>query len=182
MVEFGNPLPPALVRFAAQGRKGRGSKVTAPLPLREGLGEGSDESRLLHHARAMRGQPTPAERKLWHALRNWQLDNLKVRRQVAIGRYVADFYCPPARLVIEVDGESHVDPSTDLIRDKWMRAQGLRVLHVWNDEVMTNLDGVLLLICDAAKAAPLPPAPSRKGRGSKIKAPLPLREGLGEGS
>jgi very-short-patch-repair endonuclease len=136
------------------------------------------------HARAMRRQPTPSERKLWFALRNWQVDGLKFRRQVLIGPYIADFFCPAARLVIEVDGATHAGSETDPRRDQWMRAQGLRVLRVWNNEVMGNLEGVLEIIRAAARE-PLPPAPSRKGRGRRFarsSSPPPLAGGgRGEG-
>ncbi|MBV9755441.1 MAG: endonuclease domain-containing protein [Alphaproteobacteria bacterium] len=132
----------------------------------------------------MRREPTPAERKLWSALRNWQVDGLKFRRQVPIGPYIADFFCPTARLIVEVDGDTHGKPNHDLRRDRWMHAQGLRVLRVWNNEVLSTLDGVLQHIRDAVRTAPLPPTPSRKGRGSKAAelAPSPCGRGLGEGS
>ncbi|MDQ2804354.1 MAG: endonuclease domain-containing protein [Pseudomonadota bacterium] len=112
----------------------------------------------------MRRQPTSAEQTLWRALRNWQIDGLKFRRQVPIGPYIADFYCPRARLVVEVDGATHADPLTDAARNEWMRVRGLRVLRLWNNDVMGNLAGVLATILSAARQT-LPPAPSRKGRG-----------------
>ncbi len=114
----------------------------------------------------MRREPTPPERNLWRALRNGQLNGLKFRRQVVMGRYIADFYCSPARLVIEIDGATHVDNPDDLNRDAWMASQSLRVLRFWNNEVMGNLNGVLLVI-QAAAGEPLPPAPSHKGRGRR---------------
>jgi very-short-patch-repair endonuclease len=119
----------------------------------------------------MRPEPTPPEQKLWYALRRRQVDGLKFRRQVPVGPFIADFYCPPARLVVEVDGATHSDSATDESRDAWMHAQGLRVLRVWNNDVMGNLEGVLAIIRAAARE-PLPPtlvcfaAQARKGRGS----------------
>ena len=88
-----------------------------------------------------------------------------------IGPFIADFYCPRARLVVELDGATHSDSHTDASRDAWMRAQGLRVLHIWNNGVMGNLDRVLAIIREAGRE-PLPPtsvcfaAQARKGRGS----------------
>ncbi len=110
---------------------------------------------LLDYARSMRREPTPAERKLWHALRNWQINGLKFRRQVPIEGYIADFYCPPLRLVIEVDGETHADSRTDAARDRWMQGQGLQILRVANTDVMSNLPGVLQAIASHA----ISPAP-----------------------
>ncbi len=99
---------------------------------------------LLKHARHMRRNPTPAERVLWRALRSKQLHGLKFRRQVPIGPYIADFYSPPLRLVVEIDGEAHAAaPEPDARRDAWMRAQGLRVLRFTNRDIRVNLEGVL---------------------------------------
>jgi very-short-patch-repair endonuclease len=75
-----------------------------------------------------------------------------------------DFFCPSARLVVEVDGWTHAEPEVDRARDGWLRAQGLRVLRIWNNEVMANRGGVLEVIRAAARETP-PPTPSRKGRG-----------------
>ena len=110
----------------------------------------------------MRREPTPPEQKLWFVLRRCQLDGLKFRRQVPIGPFIADFYCPPARLVVEVDGAAHSDSTTDATRDAWMLDQGLRVLRVWNNDVMGNLEGVLAVIRDAARE-PLSPLPQGEG-------------------
>jgi len=62
------------------------------------------------------------------------------------------------------DGGTHVKSSTDAIRDEWMQAQGIQLLRVWNNDVMMNMDGVLEMIRSFANG-PLPPAPSRNGRG-----------------
>jgi very-short-patch-repair endonuclease len=58
-------------------------------------------------ARQMRREPTAAEERLWGAVRNRRLGGLKFRRQVAMGRFVLDLYCPAAKLAIEVDGSVH---------------------------------------------------------------------------
>jgi very-short-patch-repair endonuclease len=113
----------------------------------------------------MRKEPTPAERKLWHALRNWQLDGLKFRRQMPIGRYIVDFYCSSACLVVEVDGATHTDSIKDHVRDAWLLTQGIHVVRIWNNEVMDNLSGVIATITAAAR--PPPPGPLPQGEGEK---------------
>ncbi len=95
------------------------------------------------------------ESALWHALRDRQLGGLKFRRQIVMGHYIADFYCASARLVVELDGITHVESDRDQRPDAWMQRQGIRVLRFWNSEVMSNLPGVLERILEAA-ARPLP--------------------------
>ena len=87
-------------------------------------------------ARAMRAAPTEAERKLWWHLRHRLLTpGTHFRRQVRIGRYVADFACHATRLVIEVDGGQHGTASAaDEARTKVLEANGYRVLRYWNNE------------------------------------------------
>jgi very-short-patch-repair endonuclease len=91
---------------------------------------------------------TPAEKKLWSLLRNNKLA-AKFRRQVPYGRYILDFYCVKARLVIEVDGDQHYTPEgkrRDAVRDATLRSDGLEVLRLRNDEVLSNELGVEELI------------------------------------
>jgi very-short-patch-repair endonuclease len=145
-------IPPPL----AGGGQGEGAAPATPEEAPRGL---------LLRARIMRREPTPAERVLWKALRDKHLHGLKFRRQVPLGPYIVDFYCSGARLVVEVNGVVHAESQTDPTRDEWLRAQGLHVLRFWNDEVLRNLDGVLTVIAETSRG-PLPPAPSRKGRGS----------------
>jgi poly(A) polymerase len=94
--------------------------------------------------REKRREPTPAEAKLWKALRRNQLDGLRFRRQHAIDRYIVDFYCPAARLVVEVDGPIHEATETeDLERQEALEKSGLRVVRFSNEEVMERLPGVV---------------------------------------
>jgi very-short-patch-repair endonuclease len=134
-----------------------------------GWGEGAEQlakASLVAHAKTMRRTAMPAERKLWQALRKHQLGGLKFRRQMPLGPFIADFYCSNARLVVEVDGVSHIDSPTDAIRDVWMKEHGIRVFRVSNlDDVLRNLEGILIAISRLC-SQPLPPTPSRKGRGS----------------
>jgi very-short-patch-repair endonuclease len=106
--------------------------------------------KLLTHAREMRRHQTAPETILWVALRNRQLAGLKFRRQMPLGPFIADFYCAEARLVIEIDGATHANPDIDRDRDAWMRNNDIRVLRFWNNEVTTNLLGVLARISEVA--------------------------------
>ena len=83
----------------------------------------------------MRHSPTPAEDKLWHALRNGKLAGFKFRRQRAIDRYVADFACTSTGLVIELDGSIHeTQQEQDAERQTWLEEQGYVVLRFMNIE------------------------------------------------
>src|SRR5262245_14031426 len=94
-------------------------------------------------ARALRRAMTDAERKLWFALRDRRLEGTKFRRQVPIGPYIADFVYFESRMVIEVDGGQHADSAHDAKRDRWFEANRFRVLRFWNNDVLSNIEGVL---------------------------------------
>jgi very-short-patch-repair endonuclease len=79
-------------------------------------------------------------------MRDRRFFGYKIRRQTPRGPYILDFVCFERRLVIEVDGGQHNGSASDEVRDAWLRAERFRVLRVWNNEVLTNLDGVLLEI------------------------------------
>ncbi|WP_083487601.1 endonuclease domain-containing protein [Pseudoxanthomonas dokdonensis] len=93
-------------------------------------------------ARQLRRDMTTAERRLWGVLQKRQLDGCRFRRQHPIGRYIADFACLEVGLIVEVDGGQHMDARSDRVRDAFLQEQGFQVLRFWNDEVLTNLDGV----------------------------------------
>jgi len=93
-------------------------------------------------ARDLRRGITPAERRLWSALRGRSLNGCKFRRQHPIGCFIVDFVCLERRLIIEVDGGQHAENPDDERRTAWLEAQGWRVLRFWNDEVRENLDAV----------------------------------------
>ena len=99
---------------------------------------------------------TDAERRLWSALRGRRFDGYKFRRQVPLGRYVADFVCFEHRLIVEVDGSQHNDSIRDAVRDLWLESQGFRVLRLWNRDVLLNLDGAMLSILAALRQPPHP--------------------------
>jgi very-short-patch-repair endonuclease len=112
---------------------------------------------------------TPAERVLWEALRDRRLGGLKFRCQHPIGPFVLDFYCPERRLVVEVDGGIHNEPDQaayDAARTEHLRAFGLAVVRVRNDEVYDDLPAALARIVAAAElvASPDAPVPGRKSR------------------
>ena len=80
-------------------------------------------------ARALRNQPTDAERRLWHFLRAQQRRGRKFRRQATIGTYVVDFVCFADKLIVELDGPQHLDPEAarhDERRTNWLASRGLR--------------------------------------------------------
>ncbi len=123
-------------------------------------------------ARCLRRDATPAEKKLWSALRAGNLDGFKFRRQQRIGPFVADFACQSARLVIEVDGDSHVAQiDYDARRTEFLAREGYRVLRFTNADVMDNLDGVCRAIELALAGRPSP------SHAAAPRGPLPLPQG-----
>jgi very-short-patch-repair endonuclease len=116
-------------------------------------------------ARALRQDMTEAEKRLWQMLRSRQTEGYRFRRQVPIGRFIADFVCPTARLIVEIDGGQH-DPSSyrEAERAEFLQNEGYRVLRFWNNEILENLDGVHHTIADALAASPPPSPPPSRGR------------------
>ncbi len=122
---------------------------------------------ILQRSRDMRHPLTPAESKVWRHVRNHQLGP-KIRRQHPIDRFIADFYCPQAKLIIEIDGDSHAEPDRaahDLERTSWLQAGGYTVIRFLNDQVVDDLATVLGIIrnkiteLSAAGECPSPLAP-----------------------
>ena len=100
--------------------------------------------RLKPLARQMRHEPTPAEDALWQRLRRNQLNGFHFRRQVAIERFIVDFICLKAHLIIEVDGSIHDHQQEyDEIRQDFLEAQGYRVIRFSNEQVLRGIDFVL---------------------------------------
>ena len=137
-------------------------------------------------AKEMRRAMTPAEERLWAALRRNQLDGLHFRRQQVISGFIVDFYCHAAGLVVEVDGPIHNEQAErDAERDRILTSRGLRVLRFKNEQVMQELEEVLRMISAACDLTPRPPSdltprpPSLGGKGEA--SPLPVGEGSGEG-
>ncbi len=95
---------------------------------------------------------TNAETILWRALRGSRFNGHKFRRQVPVGRYVADFLCVESRLIVELDGAPHERPEQQIHDDQrtaWLRAQGYQVLRIPNDIVIGGCDIALGLIRDS---------------------------------
>ena len=107
-------------------------------------------------ARRLRRDATDAEKLLWRALRE-TCPGWRFRRQHPIGRRIADFACPAAKLAIEPDGGQHLDNADDDARTADLAAFGYRVLRFWNNDVLDNTDGVIQRIIMALAASP-PPA------------------------
>ena len=112
--------------------------------------------KLNRRARSLRQHSTRAEWVLWLALRDRRLGGLKFTRQQPIGPYYVDFICREQRLVIEVDGGQHADSASDRRRDAYLNALGYRVIRLWNNEVLGNLEGVLQILASELKIAPHP--------------------------
>ena len=115
-------------------------------------------------ARKLRQNATDAERALWQQLRAARLDGHKFRRQAPIGRYIVDFVCFEARLVVEVDGGQHADRQRqDAQRTAWLASQGFRVLRFWNTEVLGHMEAVKEVMARACAEKPPLPNPLPQG-------------------
>jgi very-short-patch-repair endonuclease len=111
---------------------------------------------LKQNSRALRSGMTDAEQKLWYRLRRKQINGWQFYRQKPIGEYIVDFYCPAARLVVELDGSQHFEPlhqAADRQRDAFLENLGLRVLRFDNRQVLLEIDAVVETI------AGIPPGP-----------------------
>jgi very-short-patch-repair endonuclease len=122
----------------------------------------------------LRKSPTSGERALWQLLRKRQIAGHRFRRQVAIGPFIADFACLERRVVIEVDGSSHEEPTRrqrDVQRDRWIAARRFRILRLEDGEVLENpeasLDRIrefLGILAPAECTTPHPNPPPSRGR------------------
>ena len=108
----------------------------------------SNVPKLRTRRRVLRNEPTPQEIILWSRLKNEQL-GYKFRRQHSFGTYIADFYCREKSLIIEIDGSQHMEHEEyDSERTSFLKSQGLQVVRFWNNEINTNLDGVVTRIIE----------------------------------
>jgi very-short-patch-repair endonuclease len=100
-------------------------------------------------ARTMRSRPIDVERDLWWRLRRHKLDRLKFRRQHPVGRYIADFVCLEAKLIVELDGKQHQGSLSDVARTEDLVSMGFRVIRFDNESVRSDIGRV----CEAIRAA-----------------------------
>ena len=122
-----------------------------------------------HLARALRNNQTDAEKRLWHVLRNRQLSGFKFRRQYIIKPYIVDFICIEKKLIVELDGGHHAEQVVeDDKRRKFLEQKGYKVIRFWNNEVLSNMEGVLCVITKTLDIHPSPPpSPLSRERGNK---------------
>jgi very-short-patch-repair endonuclease len=100
-------------------------------------------------AKALRKTSTDVERRLWNLLQAGRFESMKFRRQHPIGRYIVDFVCLERKLVIELDGGQHNIPNgvaSDKARTAWLEKVGYTVVRFWDNEFLTNTNGVLEVI------------------------------------
>jgi len=129
------------------------------LPSRLGEGRRRLDPTLKQRAKAMRANPTPAEYRLWLALRVNRLSGWQFTRQTVIDRYIVDFASKAVGLVIEIDGDTHsAQERYDGARTDRLARLGYRVMRFSNGDVMGNLEGVLMVIAEAMCHGPLSPA------------------------
>jgi very-short-patch-repair endonuclease len=114
-------------------------------------------------ARALRKGMTDAERALWEKVRSKQVHGLQFYRQKPLLSFIVDFYCPKAKLVIELDGSQHFQPDhrvKDQARDAQLADLGLRVLRFDNLQVLKEMDAVMAVIWrEVGAALEIPPGP-----------------------
>ena len=118
----------------------------------------SYNTNLKDKARKMRNEMTLAERKLWYEY--LRLSEYRFLRQKLINNYIVDFYCSKLKLVIEVDGGTHIEEKDiiyDKIRTKELERLGLKVLRFWNNDILEGIGEVVAKIENEIKKSPQPP-------------------------
>ena len=128
---------------------------------------------ILDRARRLRREMTEAERELWRLLRDRPLVGVKFRRQVPIGNFIVDFCCVEARFIIELDGSQHAEQeAADELRNRFLAAEGFRVLRFWNDQVLNGAEFVVEKILAAIAEEQRAPSPDARD----ARRPLPKGE------
>ena len=122
--------------------------TSSPSPASGKAGKGA--RKIVAIARHLRRHATDVERKLWHQIRDKQIEGFRFRRQRPIGKFIVDFICLEAKLIIELDGGQHATAVTkDEKRTALLEGLGYRVLRFWNNEVVENMEGVLARLLEA---------------------------------
>ena len=99
---------------------------------------------IVANARKLRRSSTDVEKKLWHRIRDKQIEDFRFRRQRPIGKFIVDFICLDARLIVELDGGQHAENTLgDSKRTEFLESLGYKVVRFWNNEVIENMEGVL---------------------------------------
>ena len=128
-----------------------------------------DKTHLVNRAKELRHSETEAEQIIWSWLRGKKFNGVKFRRQQPVGNYIVDFVSFKNKLIIEIDGGQHnveQNQDNDKVRTQWLESQDFRVIRFWNNEVFSNLEGVLARITEILEVHPHPdPLPS-KGEGT----------------
>lgn len=177
------PSPPGPLSHAA----GEGGRIAAPDLSSRAAGEGGYElpkasQELIARARQLRREATAAESLLWELLRDRRLLGRKFRRQHPIGQFIADFFCDDARLIIEIDGAVHREPTQqerDRLREEILREHGFAILRFTNDQILDRTEQVLQEIAAYVTAHSYEhPSPLSQslGRGAGGEGYLPLYE------
>jgi very-short-patch-repair endonuclease len=131
-------------------------------------------------ARELRRNMTEAERRLWSAVRYGRIQGFKFRRQQPIGHYIVDFFCPQAKLIIEIDGSHHEDEEQawyDYHRTKFLESKSYLVLRFRNGFVLKHPFETIDIISQALARPPIRPAVSA---GAATSVHLPPRGGKGK--
>lgn len=166
------PSPPSPLSHAA----GEGGRIAAPDLSSRAAGEGGYElpkasQELIARARQLRREATTAESLLWELLRDRRLLGRKFRRQHPIGQFIADFFCDDARLIIEIDGAVHREPTQqerDRLREEILREHGFAMLRFTNEQIFDHTEQVLREIAAFVTA-------------HSYEHPSPLSQSLGRG-
>ena len=131
--------------------------TSSPSPVKGRMGV----RKIVALARHLRRHATDVERKLWYQIRDKQIEGFRFRRQRPIGKFIVDFICLEAKLIIELDGGQHATAVTeDEKRTAFLEASGYRVLRFWNNEVIENMEGVLAHLLEALLLTRVDPTPA----------------------
>ncbi len=128
----------------------------------------TNNRKLTGNSQTLRKNMTKEERHLWYDF----LKDLPItfHRQKVIGKYIVDFYCAKAKLVIELDGSQHYEEDglkKDSVRDEFLKDLGLAVVRYSNDDINRNFDGVcedILQKITTSSTASGPPSPQGEGK------------------
>ena len=118
-----------------------------------------EKPNLVKRAKELRHNETEAEQLIWSWVRSKKLNGVKFRRQQPIGIYIVDFVSFEKKLIIEIDGGQHSfeeNKVNDEVRTQWLESQGFRIIRFWNNEVSSNLEGVIAQIKEVLEDHPHP--------------------------